>query len=517
MNARTKILISSFSVLALGAGLSLWRYVGEKYNSSKSISTYWDKTGLGDNELLGLLENGKCASSERYYLSCVNALNSVATRYNLVLLPEQGLVEQASAQDVDSTSEKSLLVPWAKYFSQHTQSATQLDFVKIWNKLKTEKIEKSQFAQMVGLALNGFVSVFKDPHTYFMPVDQFQEVVAKADSKTVSLGISLGVQNSQVLVRKVTPNSSASRNGVEKGDLILSVNKQSIQGMMLSRVVEILKGEEGEEVTLQLRSTLGEIKDVVLQRESVQIPTVALQVLDGEKPVGVVEITKFARGTCDKVKAALEIFNKTQVDGVILDLRDNPGGQMEEAACVSSLFVGADKRIFEVRYLDPSKKGEAYYGVEDQVYAGPLAIIINSASASASEIVAGSLSDLGRAVLVGEKSFGKGSFQEGDYWESNPKIAMFETKGFYYLPSGKSPQLTGLEPDIKVSLGEIPILRESEQYLNPLAAPTHKRRNSLKVGYSPRCANKNETNDLDAQVQVAKQVLLCSKTIARVL
>ncbi len=517
MKARSKLLITSFSVLALGAGLSLARYIQEQKNASKSLATYWEDTGLNDQELVDLIGLDKCMSSERYYLSCVNAIVSVATRYNMNVLPTKGLVDLAGSKNIDSTSEKSLLDPWKNYFRNQTDAALKVDFSKLWQELKSNHIPSHQLSQMVGVGLNGFVSIFKDPHTYFMPVAQFQEVVAKADSKSVSLGISLGVQNQKVVIRKVAPKSSAAKSGIEKGDVILSINDQSVEGLMLTRVTEMLKGEEGDKVSLELVSVIGVSKEVTLTREPVQTATVSMQVLDGEKPVGVIEINKFARGTCDKVKAALEIYNKTNIDGVILDLRDNPGGQMEEAACVSSLFVGADKKVFEVRYLDPTKKGEAYYGVEDKIYEGPLAIIINSASASAAEIVAGALSDFGRAVLVGERSFGKGSFQEGDYWDINNKIAMFETKGFYYLPSGRSPQLVGLEPDVKVSLGEIPILRESEQYLHPLKAPVLKKKTTLKLGLQQGCTTEQVADDMDAQVNVAKQILLCKKTVARVL
>lgn len=516
LKTQARLLLLSLSVLALGAGLGYKRYVEEKKSHGKSISAYWEETGLTDNELLALLGPGKCIASERYYLSCVNAVLSVATRYNLSFLPSEGLSENGRFQNQDATSEKSLIQPWKHFFRTKTAQATKVNFEQAWLDLK-KMIPQDQLSQMVGVALNGFVSVFKDPHTYFMPVAQFHEVVSRADSRTVSLGISLGVRDSKVVVRKVTPQSSADLAGVKKGDVILEVNSQAVQGLMLSRVIEILKGEEGEAVNLKLLSIFGEEKNLQIQRQSVQSATVSMQILEGEKPVGVLEVNKFARGTCEKVKTALQALNENNVGGVILDLRDNPGGQMEEAACISSLFVGPDEKIFEVRYLDPTKKPEAYYGVEDKVFEGSLAIIINSASASASEIVAGALKDLGRAVLVGEKSFGKGSFQEGDYWELNSKIAMFETKGFYYLPSGKSPQLVGLQPDLKVSLGEIPILRESEQYLYPLQAPSLKSRGFKEIASHRFCKVDAEQGNADAQVNVAKQIILCKQEVARIL
>jgi carboxyl-terminal processing protease len=153
---------------------------------------------------------------------------------------------------------------------------------------------------------------------------------------------------------------------------------------------------------------------------------------------------------------------------LMLDLRDNPGGQVNEAACVLNLFVPRGQILFETRYLDPRIPSEIYRSENERVYDGSLAVLINAGSASAAEIVAGSLKDLGRATLVGERSFGKGSFQDGIMWPGSLKVAQFKTRGFYYFPSGWTPQLTGIEPDLAAGPSEDSVLREADLYFEPL-------------------------------------------------
>jgi carboxyl-terminal processing protease len=136
-------------------------------------------------------------------------------------------------------------------------------------------------------------------------------------------------------------------------------------------------------------------------------------------------------------------------------------------------------------FLDPDAEAEISYSQEEQAYRGPMAVLINSGSASAAEIVAGALQDYKRAMLVGERTFGKGSFQEGEIWSKNDKIAIFETKGFYYLPSGQTPQMRGLEPDVNVAFKDRFALREEDQFLNPLRAAGQKPMIALPLSLQP--------------------------------
>ena len=401
-----------------------------------------------------------------------------------------------------------------EYFTNHTDAAVKISFLKTWNKLHKEYIPEKQEALMVGLGLNGFISVFRDPHTYLMPVAMFKEVVSKADNTSTSLGITLGRSQGRFVVRKVMDGSPAKRAGVERGDILVEVNDQKIQGLLQARVTELLKGDVGTTATIRVLRN-GDKKKFKMTRTEITVATVSTRVIDGIKPIAVIGINKFAKGACEKTKEAINIAKNADVRGLLLDLRDNPGGQMEEASCIASLFVGPDKKIFELRYLDPTKKSEVYYGGEDKIFDQPVAVLINAGSASAAEIVAGALRDLNRAVLVGERTFGKGSFQEGEYWTQNKKVALFETKGFYYLPSGRSPQMKGLSPDVAVNFDDISMGREEDQFMNPLHAP-EKQKKIIKTNISVKeCIDAEDgTFPEDTQLSKARQVLFCSKVVA---
>lgn len=509
-----RFFLFSLFVLAVGSSLSAIRY--HEASRVKSVEDYWAETSLSAQPLEDLLQDQTCLSSERYFLACTNAVLTVANRYNLTLDFAGSLREVNQSSTVDLSSEKKQLEPWRKFYASHTEGLPAISFNRIWDDLKKNHIRASQLPMMVGLGLNSFISVFRDPHTYFMPVDMFKEVVAKADNRTASLGFSLGSSTGRYVIRKVTEGSPAAAAGLKRGDILLAIDGLKVNGLVQGRVSELLKGDVGASVDLRIERQ-GQEKEFSLVRTESTVATVSTRVIDGIKPVAVIAINKFAKGSCDKIKESLAIANGAGVRGLLLDLRDNPGGQMEEAACITSLFVGADEKIFEVRYLDSSKKPETYFGGEEKIFDKPVAVLVNGASASAAEIVAGALRDLGRAVIVGERTFGKGSFQEGELWAQNNKIAIFETKGFYYLPSGRSPQMSGLEPDIKVHFDNISVNREADQFMNPLRAPAKKVRNLGRLANTTECLESEESLPLDdMQLKKARQVLFCSQAIAGV-
>jgi carboxyl-terminal processing protease len=505
-----RFFLVALSVLAVGVTL----YLSRSYQDAskiKSAEDYWAETGLGPASLEDLIQDQVCGSSERYFLACTNALLSVANRYNLSVTHQGHLVDVA-AMSADINSEKTQLETWRTFFTEQTGEAMKLPFMQAWDELKSKHISSAQMSMMVGIGLNGFISVFRDPHTYLMPVEQFKEVVSKVDNKSQSLGLVLGRANGHYVVRKVLPGSPAQSAGLLKGDVVAAIDATKIKGLLQARVSELLKGDLGSEVDLAVLRA-GHAKTISVTRAESMIPTVSGQVIDGIKPVGVITLNKFAKSTCEKTKSILTDLKKAQVRGLLLDLRDNPGGQMEEAACVASLFVGPKEKIFELRYLDPGKAPEVYYGSEEKVFDLPMAVLMNASSASAAEIVAGALRDLNRAVLVGEKTFGKGSFQEGELWSQNRKIALFETKGFYYLPTGRSPQLKGLNPDVAVHFDNIFVGREEDQFLNPLRAPEHTIRNLGRVLSSADCLELQDgSTTVDKELLKARQILFCSKT-----
>lgn len=508
----------SVSILSLLVALGLAclpSRTGTEGSKIRTIDDYWAETELSAAPLEDLLQDQTCVSSERYFLACANAILSMANRFNLSFNTSGELVPVSKVGLIEASSEKAQLEPWKRFYYQGLEM-TKISFLKAWQRLDSHYVKFHQRPMIIGMGLNGFISVFRDPHTYLVPVAQFKEVYSRADNRSTSLGLILGLSNGQYVVKKVTEGSPAKKVGLQRGDVLVSINATKVRGLFQARVSDLLRGELGQVSELVLKRD-GQAFKVKLRRVEITVPTVTTQFVDGIKPVGVIGINKFAKGACAKVKDSLKMLSKAHIRGLLLDLRDNPGGQLEEAACISSLFVGPKEKIFEVRYLDSRKKSEAYYGTEEKIFDLPVAVLVNASSASASEVVAGALRDLNRAILVGERTFGKGSFQEGEIWAQNGKVALFETRGFYYLPSGRSPQMTGLEPDVLVSFDNIKLGREEDQYINPMHAPDVKVDSQARQFSYENCleADSNESSE-DLQMQTAKQAVLCLQASKKV-
>lgn len=507
-----RLSLFSLSVLALGLSLKYWRSAPSSAASSgvQSIESYWADTKLKSSSAIDLINEKSCSSSERYFLACINGISNAAQKHNLRLAFDGHLHAQNSSSSEES--EKGLLVGWRDLYRADSSIAKQVAFTELLKKLANKNPNTS--AITLGLAINGFVSVFRDPHTYLLPLKYYNEVVSQSDSRSSALGLILARDEKVYFIRKVLENSPAESAGFIKGDVLVSVNSHVVSKMNLSQISELMKGQVGDR--LKVLVARGDInRELILIRSVNRIPSVSHKVLDGIRSVGLLTINKFATGTCEKAGQALIQLKKSRIRGLLLDLRDNPGGQMEEASCVSGLFLGKDKKIFELRYLDPAREIESYSSNVEQEYEGPLAVLVNSGSASASEIVAGALKDWGRAVLVGERTFGKGSFQEGEVWSENESLALFQTRGFYYLPSGKSPQLTGIEPDVKVVFRKSLVQRESDQYWSPLHAPLRKPWvGELAVNHLSDCLTMEESSTDDLEINTAKESLFCSAAIA---
>jgi carboxyl-terminal processing protease len=534
------VIALSTMIAAVGlVGRFLWRNSQGNlpilFNPPNSLAQSWNEAQLSEKDLEDIIQDESCRSSQKYFLSCVNAVHSIAAKLQMRLLLNGSLIRApepilaSTAQDgrttgLEAFTEKVELEPWRSFYISDPVAAKNISFQQILKNLKAELLENPERSQerafMIATGLNAFLSVFKDPHTYLIPIKYYNEAIAPLSSFSNSLGVVLARGKGDYFIRKVLDKSPADLTGLRKGDFILEINHFEISNLALASVGELLKAKEGDTTHLVVRRN-NVIKTFQVQRVTIEVPTITWKVYPNKR-LGVLTLNKFAKGSCEKTQEALLEFSQAQTRAILFDLRDNGGGQLEEASCIASLFLGKDRVILKLHYQDSEKNVESIFGSHEQIYFGALGVLVNSGTASAAEILAGSLQEYHRAVLVGERTFGKGSFQEGEIWDSNPRIAFFETKGLFSMPSGRTPQLGGIRPDVVVRFRESTSLREEDLYINPLKPPSDmmepmrfaNRRGAYKCLKSSQefslLGLPKSSSEYDSQLEAATQLVICT-------
>jgi carboxyl-terminal processing protease len=322
-------------------------------------------------------------------------------------------------------------------------------------------------------AINGMLAEL-DPYTMYVPPSRQEEFDRMLDGSFKGVGIQLDQKEDQGnLIEVVTPidGSPAFKAGVMAGDVILKVNGESIEGLRLEDVVKKIGGQLGTEVTLTVKHATGETEDLTMTREQIVVPTIKgyqrtpdnkWDYYVAEEPkIAYVRVTQFTEETFDALKGALEELLKDGMEGLILDLRFNPGGRLDQAINVVDLFLEEGVVVSTRGRNRPEQVAQAT--VPGTLPEFPMIVLVNEGSASASEIVAGSLKDNRRAVVVGTRTYGKGSVQELIPLDNNGGELKL-TVAYYYLPSGrlvhrkKDATDWGVEPNIIV-----PMTPEQEQ------------------------------------------------------
>ena len=189
----------------------------------KTADQYWQETGLNSQDLEVLISNESCYSSQKSFLACVNSISTMAERFGLTLNLD-GTFRKLEAGDFKARStEKKQLEPWAKLFEQ-SEVSSQVSFIGLWNELNTKKIQGPERAAVIASGINGFLSIFKDPHTYIMPLAMYEEVVATSDTRQVSAGFIAKKDSEHLIVKKVLEGSPAELSGLKRGDRIIEIN-----------------------------------------------------------------------------------------------------------------------------------------------------------------------------------------------------------------------------------------------------------------------------------------------------
>ena len=331
-------------------------------------------------------------------------------------------------------------------------------FGEVMERAKVSYVEEVSDKKLIESAINGMLSSL-DPHSSFLDGQSFKYMNEQTKGKFGGLGIEVTMENGVVKVVSPIDDTPAAKAGLKPGDYITNIDGEQVMGQTLNEAVDKMRGKIGTKVKLTIRRLNEKPFDVTLKREEIKIQSVKSDIKADD--VAYIRITSFSEDIDNMIKKSLKEAQKktnNNIKGVIIDVRNNPGGLLDQAVSVSDLFLDKGEIVSTrsrnesdtVRYT--AKRGDIAKGL-------PIVVIINDGSASASEILAGALQDHKRAIILGEKSFGKGSVQTviplGGYG------AMRLTTARYYTPSGRSIQATGIEPDIEVKPAKVEIIENN--------------------------------------------------------
>ncbi|MCY1276240.1 Carboxy-terminal processing protease CtpB [compost metagenome] len=334
-------------------------------------------------------------------------------------------------------------------------------FAEVLDRIKSAYVEPVDDKTLLENAIKGMLSNL-DPHSAYLEPEDFQELQESTSGEFGGLGIEVGAEDGFIKVVSPIDDTPASRAGIQPGDLIVKIDGQPTKGISLMDAVDKMRGKAGSKITLTLVRDGGRPFDVELVRAAIKVKSVKSQLL--EKGYGYLRITQFQVNTGEEVGKALAKLrkdNNARLSGLVLDLRNNPGGVLQSAVEVSDHFLKKGLIVYtkgriansELRFsADPADASE---GV-------PLVVLINGGSASAAEIVAGALQDHKRGVLMGTDSFGKGSVQT--VLPLNNDRALKLTTALYYTPNGRSIQAQGIVPDIEVARAKVTREQDSESF-----------------------------------------------------
>ncbi len=325
-------------------------------------------------------------------------------------------------------------------------------FGEVMERTKAQYVEEQTDKKLIESALNGMLTSL-DPHSSYLNEEDYKYMNEQTSGKFGGLGIEITMENGVVKVVSPIDDTPAAKAGIQAGDYITDIDGNTVIGLTLNEVVTKLRGKEGTKVKITVRRSGEKPFDVVLTRDIIKIQSVKNEIKNDD--ILYVRISAFNEDVDKDIEKAMNDAKKklkNKLAGVVIDVRNNPGGLLDQAVKVSDLFLEQGEIVStRSRNEEDTVKYSATAG--DIAKGLPIVVMINEGSASASEITAGALQDHHRAVILGQKSFGKGSVQTVMPLRNN--AAMRLTTARYYTPSGRSIQAKGIEPDIEVKQAKL--------------------------------------------------------------
>jgi carboxyl-terminal processing protease len=481
------------------------------------VTDPWQATGLDFTFIEQRVTTDACYRSETRFLSCMTALQrllergprragivladdlragrttAIWQRFGPLVLVEAPPLRRGTGPGVagEVEAQGARYSAWREFYRR--RPAQDIDFSALREWLLNEIVDRDNRAAYAAAAINGYLSI-EDAHARIMPaslIHNDQETAMPGAPGTgivtryTGIGVALELIGNMPVVTGLIAGGPAERAGVRMHDLLLSVDGEPFDGQSLEEALNRLRGPDGTSVVLQFQRGRM-VRAVPVVREEVEVRNVVAAVIeDGGSDWGYLRVHSFvAQDTCADMRRELDRLLAAPVSGLILDLRDNAGGRIDQAVCVADLFLGPNLVVLELRSTIEhrrSRKLHTRFGMRTQL---PLVTLVNAGTGSASEVLAGALRDYRRTLLLGERTFGKGTIQTVRPWDRSGSVMKFTTTARYYLPAGASVQRVGIEPDIElprpagIDSGQYPVLRLGDLYPTSLPAGSSRSKHS---------------------------------------
>ncbi|MGK7346564.1 MAG: S41 family peptidase [Candidatus Nitrospinota bacterium M3_3B_026] len=383
-------------------------------------------------------------------------------------------------------------------------------FADVLSLIETNYVEEVEPNKLIEGAINGMLRAL-DPHSSYMTPEMYKEMQVETEGEFGGLGIEITIQDGWLTVVSPMEDTPAWEAGIEPGDKIIRVEGESTHDMTLMEAVRKIRGKTGTDVTITImREGFEEPKDFTVTRRIIHVKSVRSDML--EDRWGYVRIRNFSKDTADELDEALDEFKEKGMQGLLLDLRNNPGGLLSQAVEVADQFLDKGELIVYTKGRLPNQNMRFTAKTEHEEPYYPVVVLVNHGSASASEIVAGALQDLKRALVVGIATFGKGSVQtiiplKGD-------AALRLTTSRYYTPSGRQIQEVGIEPDVVVEQAPPPAPSskpepmKEEDLLNHLRGAPPEKKKEKEAEPEAKEPSSRKVVDLEKDVQLRRALAI---------